>query len=109
MITQEMIDQAYQTLSQRREELFDALEEETVAKLEYLDENNKTTLSGEIDGKNKEQRDAQMWDALIVQRQNLAEKEAAARQNRMDFDLAEMNVKRISMTIRALELDKITV
>ena len=95
---------AYQHLAEARQGLFDAVAEETRARCE-LEADRIVLIIGGITGKNAEEREASLRHELAGKYRALEESTAKTAEERLDYDLAGLEVDRIKLTIRALELD----
>ena len=101
----DMITLAYQYISDAREGVHAAIKAETEAK-SALESDRKTLIINGIAGKNAEEREANLRDALSERYAELEIAAAFTASERLSYDLAALEVDRIKLTIRALELER---
>ena len=100
----DVINLAYQYISDARKGVHDAIKAETEAK-SALESDRKTLIINGIAGKNAEEREANLRDALSERYTALETAAAVTASERLSYDLASFEVDRIKLTIRALELE----
>ena len=97
------VDRAYAGLSQAVAEAHVANEAAIVAKCALERARAEALLAG-VDGKNEAQREAQLRSLLGPQFDALAEAECAAREARHAAELAQLEVDRVRLHVRLVEL-----
>ena len=99
-----MLVQHAENLKAKRAELFKAAGLTITAKQELEDTKLSLILSGSIDGKNAEIREAQMAEKLAKHIQNVRQVEDAERRAKHEFDQALTDLDSTRYLIRVAEL-----
>lgn len=95
---------AFENLTSARIELFTSAEITIMEKFLLEQQRSETMVSGKVDGKNAETREAQVRELLADQYLKLATAEKSERLARRDFDLASMEADAVRTLLRIAEL-----
>jgi len=95
---------AYDRLSEARSNVYEAVKEETEVK-RALEVDRTALIVHGITGKNAEEREANLRDALSERYAALETAAGATALERLEYDLAGLEVDRIRLTLRALALE----
>ena len=107
MITQEIIDYAINDLADTKKNYRD-ITEKLIAAKNALETCRLVKLStGEIDGKNTEMREASARAILDDEYTLVAKLEEHERATKLDLDLAYLELDRVKMQLRLMELSKL--
>lgn len=101
----EQVNKAFDHLKDRRDNLFTASENVIGAKLSLELAKAGALLSGKIDGKNAEIRDAQVAALVKLETENVKLYEMNERASRFQYEIAQLELERVKMLLRILELD----
>ncbi len=106
MLDETLITNTYRKLYETRRNLWQTSEITLQRRYELEQERAARLASGEIMGKNAEEREARARDILASFYANLTEAEAKERRAKLDHDLAKIEVERIDTLLRYLAQTK---
>lgn len=101
----EMIEKAYNELIASRKVYHTAAEETINAKFRLEKKKAELLLSGEIAGKNADEREANTRQIMANDFAELHTKEAFERETRLLYEVRQLEVEKLRMELRLLELE----
>lgn len=103
-VEMENVDGAYEFLAERQGVAFEAADWVARVKSSLEVSRAAALASGEVDGKNETQREAVLRTRFQSQYETLNAAEGRARQTRHQAEIAQLEVERIRLRVRLMEL-----